>query len=101
MKIYALFLFLFPASILSAQSVFTYQPNRVTGNLEVFQTRQGAAPGIPQRIAEIYKNHVTGYMEIKEINGENKLKSVPEPFTNRPNYDLVTQIKPFDFLTKL
>ena len=90
-------IFLIFTIFLKAQNTFTYKPNPITGNLEVFKTSQGNND-YPQKVAEIVKNPITGYMEIKEFGNQNNFQqSSSEPYTNRPNFDLVKQIKPFDF----
>ncbi len=84
-------------SYLLAQTTFIYKPNPLTGNLEVFETNPNNRV-LNNKVAVITRNKLTGYVEINDLTKEQSIKhSLPNPYTNRPNFELVDRIKPFDF----
>lgn len=96
MKIILLIAMSFISIYMYGQTTYTYKPNPITGNLEVFKTSQGNT-AYPQRVAEIVKNPISGYLEIKEYSTGNEFQqSSNDPYTNRPNFELVKQIKAYD-----
>jgi hypothetical protein len=96
MKITFLILISFTSIFIYGQTTYTYKPNPITGNLEVFKTSQGNK-AYPQRVAEIVRNPISGYLEIKEYSTDNQVQqSSSDPYTNRPNFELVKQIKAYD-----
>jgi hypothetical protein len=78
------------------QVTYVYEPNPLTGNVEILKTDKSKNI-YREKVSVIKRNPISGYFEIEETKNQNLIQEPAiNPYSNRPNFELVYQIKPFN-----
>lgn len=78
------------------QVTYVYEPNPLTGNVEILKTDKSKNI-YREKVSVIKRNPISGYFEIEETINQNLIQEPTiNPYSSRPNFELVYQIKPFN-----
>ena len=78
------------------QVTYVYEPNPITGYVEILKTDKSKNI-YREKVSVIKRNPISGYFEIEETKNQNLIQEPAiNPYSNRPNFELVYQIKPFN-----